>query len=259
MNNVLTPDFESKGRVNIFVLLALPLCVLLLPLLLSLFSGTPKDAVPSPASILVSLTLYAMLAFCAIHQSLRCYGISYARAFGLSRTTCISAIGKGILFGFIGFIPLFSLLMGIKILIRGTGIAFPQQQIFTLLSQPDLAISFHLAIALFSVLIVPLYEEALFRGILYPTCYALSQKKTPFLGNWLQAPFRDQALSVLLTGALFAVLHRSFLLILPFFVLHLLFCWGYRSSHSLLTPILQHMTFNGINLALFYLFKSHLP
>lgn len=81
------------------------------------------------------------------------------------------------------------------------------------------------------VLIAPIAEEMLFRGILYPT---LKQLGHPRIGLWG-------------TSLLFALLHNNGPSFFPFVCLALLLVWLYEKTDNLLACIVAHSFFNGAN------------
>lgn len=90
--------------------------------------------------------------------------------------------------------------------------------------------------AVFSAALVlaPLIEESIFRGILLPV--ACRQFGAGY--------------GIVILSLIFAVLHPTVEGILPLFVMAVFFSLGYAWTGSLLVPIVMHMTFNLIELAL---------
>jgi hypothetical protein len=86
----------------------------------------------------------------------------------------------------------------------------------------------------FAVIIMPVVEELLFRGFLYPV----------FKG-WAGA-----LASTVFVSALFATLHLNLASLPALFVLALTFSLAYEWSGSIALPIVMHMAFNGIQLLL---------
>ena len=85
--------------------------------------------------------------------------------------------------------------------------------------------------AIGAVLLAPLAEEVLFRGIFYPT---LRQFLTPLHAGAL-------------ASVLFACTHFNLAAFLPLAFLAGLLTWIYERTGNLLTPILAHALFNAIN------------
>ena len=84
-----------------------------------------------------------------------------------------------------------------------------------------------------AVVLAPVAEEALFRGVLYTT---LKQRGYP-----LGALFGN--------AALFAAIHVNLAAFLPLLLLALVFTWLYERTGNLLAPIVAHMVFNAVNFA----------
>ena len=81
------------------------------------------------------------------------------------------------------------------------------------------------------VIMAPIAEELLFRGILFNT---IKHAGYPLAGMFASA-------------ALFALVHGSVALMLPLFVMGLALAWVYEKSGSIIAPIVMHATFNAIN------------
>jgi membrane protease YdiL (CAAX protease family) len=79
-----------------------------------------------------------------------------------------------------------------------------------------------------AVLIAPVVEELLFRGILLPALL----KARSFL------------FAALLTGAYFALVHLHAPSFLPLLLLSAAFSAGYAATGSILTPMAMHAVFN---------------
>jgi membrane protease YdiL (CAAX protease family) len=81
------------------------------------------------------------------------------------------------------------------------------------------------------VIMAPIAEELLFRGILFNT---IKHAGYPLAGMFASA-------------ALFALVHGSMALMLPLFVMGFALAWVYEKSGSIIAPIVMHATFNAIN------------
>ncbi len=91
-------------------------------------------------------------------------------------------------------------------------------------------------LALFAVIIAPVAEEFIFRGILYPFIKQLGWPKLAWLG----------------VSFLFALIHVNAPTFLPLFVLALALTWLYERTDRLIAPIVAHGLFNGANLILLF-------
>ena len=84
-----------------------------------------------------------------------------------------------------------------------------------------------------TILLAPLAEEILFRGILYPFL-------RPRLRPWLAA---------LITALAFGAFHTNLLTFIPLAFLGLAFVGLYELTDTLLAPIVAHALFNAVNFA----------
>jgi membrane protease YdiL (CAAX protease family) len=100
--------------------------------------------------------------------------------------------------------------------------------------------------ALFAVVIAPVAEEFIFRGILFPFIKQLGWPKLAWLG----------------VSFLFALVHHDASTFASLFALALAFTWLYEKTDCLLAPIAAHSLFNAVNLVLLLLaekFGDKLP
>lgn len=93
-----------------------------------------------------------------------------------------------------------------------------------------------LALGLVTILLVPLAEEVLFRGILYPWIKLFGFPRLALWGN----------------AVLFAAMHMNLVTFLPLTVLALVLTTLYERTENLLASITAHALFNGMNFALLY-------
>jgi membrane protease YdiL (CAAX protease family) len=107
----------------------------------------------------------------------------------------------------------------------------PQQAVQTM----ETAVTWRsrLALGLVTILLVPLAEELLFRGILYPW---IKQAGFPRLAWWG-------------TAILFAAMHANLPTFVPLMVLALILTMLYEVTGNLLTCITAHAVFNGLGFA----------
>lgn len=89
------------------------------------------------------------------------------------------------------------------------------------------------ALGLTIVVAAPLCEELFFRGFLFRAFEAL----------------RGTGAGYLFSGAGFALMHFNVSVVVPFFVIGVLFAWTYRRSGSIWTPIAAHAIFNAVSFA----------
>lgn len=82
-----------------------------------------------------------------------------------------------------------------------------------------------------AVLIAPLVEELLFRGVFYPTIKQSGHPRLAIYG----------------TSLLFAFSHGNAMTFVPLALLSLALIWLYEKTNNLLAPILAHSLFNAAN------------
>jgi membrane protease YdiL (CAAX protease family) len=82
-----------------------------------------------------------------------------------------------------------------------------------------------------AVLVAPLAEEILFRGILYPL----------LKGRFGPIP------ACVLASLAFSAIHFNLMSFVPLFFLAVLFTWLYEQTANLLAPVLAHSLFNSAN------------
>ena len=87
-----------------------------------------------------------------------------------------------------------------------------------------------------TVVIVPVAEEFIFRGILYPFVKQLGSPRAAFFG----------------VSAVFAAIHFDAGTFVPLFALALALTWLYEKTDNLLAPITAHSLFNATNLVALY-------
>ena len=89
---------------------------------------------------------------------------------------------------------------------------------------------------IFVVVIVPIAEEFVFRGMLYPFVKQLGSSRAALFG----------------ISAVFAAIHFDAGTFVPLFVLALALTWLYEKTDNLLAPIAAHSLFNAANLVLLH-------
>jgi membrane protease YdiL (CAAX protease family) len=112
------------------------------------------------------------------------------------------------------------------------GVRLPSQAPVEFIQQDPPAVQL-VIMAFAAVVLAPVAEEALFRGVLYT---AIKQRGYPRLALWL-------------TAILFGLIHLNLAVAIPLIVLALVFTWLYDATGNLLAPIAAHALFNGLNFA----------
>jgi membrane protease YdiL (CAAX protease family) len=94
-----------------------------------------------------------------------------------------------------------------------------------------------------AVVLAPVVEEMLFRGILYPVIKELGY---PRFALWS-------------TSLVFGLVHANFMTFLPLTFLALLLVMLYEATDNLLAPILVHSLFNAVNFFLLVFGREAIP
>ena len=160
------------------------------------------------------------------------HGLSWAEAFGF-RNAPVRSAGLACA-AMLVVVPLTLLVMSgvVALLSKFFGLTPKAQEAITFIKHHPP--SWQLAVIGFTaVVLAPLAEEALFRGVLYTT---LKQRGFPRLALWGSA-------------ALFGAIHCNLAAFLPLCFLALVFTWLYERTGNLLAPIVAHMVFNAVNFA----------
>jgi membrane protease YdiL (CAAX protease family) len=96
-------------------------------------------------------------------------------------------------------------------------------------------------LAVFAVVIAPVAEEFIFRGVLFPFFQQLGFPKLAWFG----------------VSFLFALIHLDAMIFIPLFVLALALTWLYETTDNLLAPIAAHSLFNAVNLVILLRVMKH--
>lgn len=181
--------------------------------------------------IMISLAFFQFAALLWITGFLRRYGIGWKEAFGLGLPEPVTAVAYGVLTGAI-FLPAAWLLQGLSELLMEWARLKPEPQaIVDVLQNPGLSLGCKLLFGAGAVILAPVAEEAVFRGILYP---AIKQRGYPRLALWA-------------TSGTFAAMHVNEATFLPLLLFALVLVYLYEAFGNLLAPIVAHSLFNAAN------------
>lgn len=91
-------------------------------------------------------------------------------------------------------------------------------------------------LAFFAIVLAPVAEEFMFRGVLFPYVKQLGYPRLAWFG----------------VSFLFALIHANAPTFVPLLVLALIFTWLYQKTNCLLAPIAAHSLFNTANLVILF-------
>ena len=156
-------------------------------------------------------------------------GVSWNEGFGLS-----NAPGRTLVLGLgVGVVALPVVLgwnqLAAELLVR-VGITPETQQAVQRL-QSGMTSGQQVFLAVIAIILAPLVEELLFRGIIYPT---VKQAGYPRVALWG-------------TALIFGAIHANLASLLPLAIFALILTWAYERTNNLLAPMLIHGLFNAAN------------
>jgi len=193
---------------------------------------------PSVAQIIIGGISFQGAALILVSKFLSHYRVSWSEAFGF-RNWWQRALRIGAALA-LGFIPVG---LGLQQLCAWTmtrmHVQPVAQEAVQALQQSNSLLS-SLGLGIIAIILAPIAEEVIFRGILYP---AIRQAGFPRLALWG-------------TSLLFAAIHMNIATFVPLLVLAMLLALLYERTTNLLACISAHSLFNAMNFALFYFESS---
>jgi len=193
-----------------------------------------KDAPPDFIGFVVSTVVGQVVVLGLIHVFLKSHGMSWPDLLGLRHPRLLGTI----LFALVMAVVAAAVMTTINsLIIELITLAHkpPENQISVQVLEKSTKPEQRIVFALAALVMAPLVEEILFRGILYPL---LKHHGYPRLALWG-------------TSLLFAAVHIHFATFIPLFVFGVILVWIYERTDTLLAPILTHASFNTINFLIF--------
>lgn len=193
-----------------------------------------EEARPDFISFFLSTVVTQLFAVVLIHFFLRMHGMRWAEFLGVRHRRLllivIFALGVAVV-----ALPLTWAANYLSAKVITLLYKTPEQQVAVQVLEATKDPAQRIVFALAAIVMAPLVEEILFRGILYPL---LKYRGYPRLAIWG-------------TSLLFAAVHVNLLTFFPLFMFALLLTWLYERTDTLLAPILTHAAFNTINFVVF--------
>ena len=189
--------------------------------------------------VLVSTLGFQGVTWVLILFFLRQHQVGWREAFGFRGPRLPRALLMAVLFG-IAIILVVSVLhlFSEEILAR---LGWPsEEQVAVMLLANTRQWWMRVYLGVFAIVLAPVAEEFIFRGMLYPFIKQLGSPRFAFFG----------------TSAIFALIHLDLGTLVPLFVLALALTWLYEKTDNLLAPIAAHALFNAANLVLLLLFSE---
>ncbi len=220
---------DLKNRNITLPAVVLTLLAALLFTLPNQMSSSLPEKLPTLSGMISGAVIYLLAAlllvvFTALHAR-----TPVCALFHSTQTSLAAAVKKGIVYGVAAIPPTMMITVGTNELIARAGYMPQSQPVIQWLTDPQTPFAARVTIFVSAVIIAPLAEELIFRGILFP---AVLRRK-----SWMFA--------AMLTGCIFSLIHFHPPSFLSIFVLSLFFSGGYSMTGSLVTPIVMHMVFNA--------------
>jgi membrane protease YdiL (CAAX protease family) len=227
-------NIEAVARLFLGVIVTLCGGMFLAGLLEKVTAGLSPDQLQF-LQMTVLLVFFQGAALIWIAVFLRQSNISWRAAFGLRPPSRPRAIAAGLAVG-VMVLPVAWLLQWISEAVMESLQFNPVAQAAVKeLQNSVLSVPEKILFGVLTILLAPIAEEALFRGILYPTIKQTGHPRWALWGS----------------SALFGVMHFNMVTLAPLIFLAVVLASLYESSESLLTPIATHSMFNAANF--FYL------
>lgn len=221
------------------LVLGLFFCLCLGTLLVALVRG-PVDpkAGPSVLRIVISTLMFQGAILVLTWRFLREHQTTWAVGFGLNQNQ-FQAIKLGV-FAIGLFLPLGWGLQFVSIqVLQAVGLE-PAEQLALVALRNSGTMAQLVIMGLVTILLAPVAEEILFRGVIYPAARQYGFRRAALWGS----------------SILFAAIHFNLAAFGSLLLLALLLVWLYEKTGNLLAPIVAHVAFNAINFVLFFVLKD---
>lgn len=179
----------------------------------------------------IGVSLGSLLAGMAVDRS------SFRRLYNIRGGDLWFTIHRGAYYGVMIIIPAMMLSVLSGALLSFMGCEEPMQEIFEYMGDDGTTAGVRIILALSAVVVAPVVEELVFRGVIFAT-----------LLRYCSLPF-----AVLASGIYFAVVHLHLTSFPALLFLGCTFATGYAVTGSILTPIIMHTLFNAFSLSIFLL------
>jgi membrane protease YdiL (CAAX protease family) len=164
---------------------------------------------------------------------LKLHNVSLTEALGLNdpkiKRNCLLAMG--------GLVVVLPLMLGLKyvseLLLHKIGWPLEDQRAIEIFSASK-SVWLRAYLVFFAVLIAPMAEEFVFRGLLFSAAKRIGWPKCAWI----------------VTSLLFAAIHNNAPIFVPLFVFALALTWLYEKTDGLLAPMVAHSLFNATNLVI---------
>jgi len=194
----------------------------------------PADAGrTATAGMVVQSVVFDWAGLAAIAVLLARRRLPWRSAFGLEPRGLTRQLGLGLLF-YLATMPFFWFYSTLYQLgLKWLGMDPTMQEVAAAITAVE-SLGVRIYLITLAVVIAPVFEELLFRGILLPAA----------------ARRLGVGRAILLTSLTFAAIHCHLPSFLPLFLIAVAFALAYLYTESILVPVVMHSLFNAVNLAL---------
>lgn len=198
--------------------------------------GVPAFKSPdSFANILLATLSFQGVTWLLIFNFLKQHKVNWRDAFGLRNAN----LDKSILLAVITLIVMLPIILQLEQysaqLLQKIGWPLEDERAVTLIVNAK-SVWLHIYLAFFAIVLAPVAEEFMFRGVLFPFIKQLGFPKLAWFG----------------VSFLFALIHANAPTLVPLFVFALVLTWLYQKTDCLFAPIAAHSLFNTANLVILY-------
>lgn len=201
-------------------------------------TGDHGELQNSTLRVLIAVLAFQGAALVLVHFFLRSHQTNWADGFGLDNDTQYAVV-LGIAVGAC-ILPIVWALQWLSILILQSLTLQPHEQEAVELLRATQAWSSRVVLGIATIVLAPIAEEVIFRGILYPSIKRAGYPRTALWG----------------TALLFGLIHFNVATFLPLTFLAVALVFVYEYTGNLLACITVHSFFNAANFAALYLLQN---
>ena len=200
------------------------------------------DKSPSGRLLIFALNVISFdgVGLVLVHVFVRLHGLTWSQAFGFREPR----LGRALFMGTVLGIMLVPIALSLRQVSAGLEHLFGRtaeaQEVVRMAQQARSGAEILLYV-LVPITVVPLFEELIFRGILYPAIKQTGHRKLALWG----------------TSVFFALTHLNVSAFVPLVVIGVLLTLLYETTNNLLAPIVTHSVFNLGNYAFMWWQNSH--
>jgi membrane protease YdiL (CAAX protease family) len=232
------PWSAEQGALLLLVLMALYFVSTAMQPLINKWYGVGEGE-QATARIVIQSISFHMIGLGVVVLFLLRRRVTWRDAFGVEPREILRNIGTGATFylAVLPFLVFYTFLY--QAILRGMGHEVVMQEV-ALVVAGEQSFWMRMYLAGLAVVLAPLFEEILFRGIGLPL----------IARRWGVAP------AVVIVSLLFAAIHFHLPSMMPLFVIAVAFSLAYIHTGSIVVPIVMHGLFNGVNVAVLMILKG---